>query len=105
MDKLPGLGDMGGMLKQLQQLQSDLKKAQKDLAKETVNAEAGSGAVKITVTGDQKVVDLQIDINLVDPGNVEKLSKLVQEAMNKALDASREMAKERLGPLSQGLNL
>lgn len=103
MDKLPGLGDMGGMLKQLRQMQEELVKAQKELAKETVTAEAGKGAVKVTVTGDQRVTDLQIDPALAN--DTRKLGQLVQEAMNKALDESRELAKKRLGPLSQGLNL
>ncbi len=104
MDKLPGLGDMGGMLKQLRQMQEELVKAQKELAKETVSAEAGKGAVKVTVTGDQRVTDLQIDSEAMN-GDARKLAQFLQEAMNKALDESRELAKKRLGPLSQGLNL
>jgi nucleoid-associated protein EbfC len=103
MDKLPGLGDMGGMLKQLRQMQEELVKAQKELAKETVIAEAGEGAVKVTVTGDQRVTDVTISSEI--NGDSDKLSELIQEAMNKALDESRELAKKRLGPLSQGLNL
>jgi DNA-binding YbaB/EbfC family protein len=102
MDKLPGLGDMGGMLKQLKQMQADLMKAQKELAKETVVGEAGKGAVKVTITGDQRVTNVEIDPAL-ESGDMKKLSVLLQEATNKALDASRELAKERLGPLSQGL--
>lgn len=105
MDKLPGLGDMGGMLKQLRQMQGELVKAQKELAKETVTAEAGKGAIKVTVTGDQRVTDLQIDPELMNASDMRKLSQLLQEAINKALDESRELAKNRLGPLSQGLNL
>ena len=105
MDKMPGLGDMGGMLKQLRQMQSELVKAQKELAKETVTAEAGQGAVKVTVSGDQHVTSLEIDPALFSAGDGEKLSQLVQEAMNKALDESRELAKKRLGPLASGLNV
>ena len=101
MDKLPNLGDMGGMLKQLRQMQAELVKAQKELAKETVSAEAGKGAVKVTVTGDQRVTDLEISADaLADSG---KLNQLLKEALNKALDESRDLAKKRLGPLSQGL--
>ncbi len=103
MDKMPGLGDMAGMLKQLKQMQSDLAKAQKELAKETVTAEAGKGAVKVTVTGDQRVTDVQIDAALVASGDAERLSELIQEAFNIALEDSREMAKKRLGPLASGL--
>jgi DNA-binding YbaB/EbfC family protein len=103
MDKLPGLGDMGGMLKQLKQMQADLMKAQKELAKETVIGEAGKGAVKVTVTGDQKATKIEFDSNMIDASDTRKLAELTKEAMNNALDASRELAKERLGPLSQGL--
>ena len=105
MDKMPGLGDMGGMLKQLRQMQSELVKAQKELAKETVTAEAGQGAVKVTVSGDQRVTSLEIDPALFSTGDSKKLSQLVQDAMNKALDDSRELAKKRLGPLASGLNV
>lgn len=105
MDKLPGLGDMGGMLKQLKQMQSDLVKAQKELAKETVIGEAGNGAVKVTITGDQKVTGIEIEPSLLVANDANKLNSLIKEAVNNALDASRELAKERLGPLSQGLSL
>ncbi|MCW5877049.1 MAG: YbaB/EbfC family nucleoid-associated protein [Anaerolineales bacterium] len=103
MDKLPGMGDMAGMLKQLRQMQGELAKAQKELARETVTAEAGRGAVQVTVTGDQRVTDLQIDPELLASGDAGQLSQLLQEAFNKALDESREMAKKRLGPLASGL--
>ena len=105
MDKMPGLGDMGGMLKQLRQMQGELVKAQKELAKETVTAEAGNGAVKVTVTGDQRVTSLEIDPASFSTSDIKKISQLVQEAMNKALDESRELAKKRLGPLTSGLNV
>ncbi|QYK50921.1 MAG: YbaB/EbfC family nucleoid-associated protein [Anaerolineales bacterium] len=101
MDKLPGLGDMGGMLKQLRQLQGDLVKAQKELAKETVTAEVADGAIKIVITGDQRLTSLEISPEAAaDP----KLAELLTEGFNDALEASRQMAKDRLGPLSQGLN-
>jgi hypothetical protein len=104
MDKMPGLGDMAGMLKQLRELQGELERAQKELTKTSVSAEAGDGAVKVTITGDQRVTGLEISPDLV-AGDAKRLSNLVQEAMNKALNDSRQMAKDRLGPLSAGLNL
>jgi DNA-binding YbaB/EbfC family protein len=105
MDKMPGLGDMAGMLKQLRQVQGELVKAQKELAKETVTGEAGKGAVKATVTGDQRVTALEIDPGLLSAGNSERLNQLILEALNNALNESREMAKKRLGPLTGGLGL
>lgn len=105
MDKMPNLGDMAGMLKQLRQMQGELAKAQKELANETVTGEAGKGAVRITVTGDQRVTDLQIDPSLIVEGDAKKLVQFIQEAANHALDESRELAKKRLGPLTGGLGM
>lgn len=102
---MTNLGDMAGMLKKLREMQGELAKAQKELAKETVTAEAGNGAVRVTVTGDQRVTSLEIDNTLINPGDTQKLAKLMQDAMNRALDDSREMAKKKLGPLSAGLGM
>lgn len=101
----PGLGDLGGMLKNLRNMQKDLVKVQKEMANESITAEAAGGAVKVTVTGDQRVTGLEIDASLLAAGDSQKLSRLLQEAMNQALDDSRKMAQERLGPLSSGLGL
>lgn len=105
MDKMPNLGDMAGMLKQLRQMQGELVKAQKELAKETVTGESGKGSVKVTVSGDQRVTALEIDPGLLSAGNAERLNQLLIEALNGALDESRELAKKRLGPLTGGLGL
>jgi len=104
-DDKPGLGDMAGMLKQLRQMQKDLETAQKELKQATVNAEAGDGAVKITVTGDQRVTALEISEALVAEGDAAKLSRLLQTAFNDALEKSRQMAKDHLGPMAANLNL
>lgn len=51
---------MGGMLKQLRQMQKDLVKAQKELAKESVIAEGEGGEIRVTISGDQRLTDLHI---------------------------------------------
>ena len=97
--------NMGGMLKQLRQMQKDLVKAQKELAKATVTSEVEGGQVRITVTGDQRVTELHIAPELIEAGEADTLAKLVQQAVNLALEDSRKMAQDRLGPLSSGLNI
>jgi DNA-binding protein YbaB len=52
---------MGGMMGQLQKLQEQIQETQAKLAEETVTATAGGGAVKITVTGDQRCRAVEID--------------------------------------------
>ena len=95
---------MPGMLKQLRKMQKDLVKAQKELAKESVIAEAEDGQIRVTISGDQKLTDLVISPDYFAASDVKKLSAALQSAFNQALDASRGLAKDRLGPLSQGMN-
>lgn len=97
--------NMGGMLKQLRQVQKDLLKAQKDLAIETVTAETKDSAVTVTITGDQRITELEISPELLAQSDAKKIGKLVQGVVNKALEDSRQLAQERLGPLSTGLDL
>ena len=93
----------GGMMKQIQQLQEQLLAAQDSLAEETVTATAGGGVVKVTVTGDQQVQSLEIDPVVLDDADVEMLQDLILLAINSAMEQSRELAAERLGPLTGGL--
>ena len=97
--------NMVGMLKQLREMQKDLVKAQKELTKETVSAEAGNGAVQVTITGDQKLTSLIIDADLLASNDAKKITSLTMEAINMALEESRKMAQDRLGPLTNGIGL
>lgn len=92
-----------GMMGQLQKLQEQLQQAQDQLALETVTYTAGGGAIKVVMTGDQRCQSIAIDAELLKDGDVEMVQDLVLAAVNGALDASRSLAAERLGPLSSGL--
>jgi hypothetical protein len=101
--KAPKGSGQGGMMQQLQKLQEQIQQAQEQLASETVTATVGGGAVKITVTGDQHCHAVRIDPALLAEADVEMLQDLLLTAFNAALDRSRELAAERLGPLAGGL--
>ncbi|RPI28273.1 MAG: YbaB/EbfC family nucleoid-associated protein [Chloroflexota bacterium] len=92
-----------GMMGQLQKLQEQLEMAQAQLAEELVSGTAGGGAVKVTVTGDQRCTGVEIDPELLKDGDVEMVQDMLLAAFNNALDASRNLAQERLGPLAGGL--
>ena len=98
-----GGGDGMGMMQQLQQLQEQMAIAQDALAEETVTATAGGGVVTSTVTGDQRVQSIEIAPDIFEDGDVEMLQDLILTAVNSALDQSRELTAERLGPLAGGL--
>jgi len=91
------------MMKQIQQLQEQLLAAQDSLAEETVTATAGGGVVKVTVTGDQQVQSIEIDPVILEDADVEMLQDLILSAINSAMEQSRDLAAERLGPLTGGL--
>ncbi len=91
------------MMQQVQQMQAEMHKAQEDLAKETVTASAGGGAVKATMTGGLELVELEIDPEVLDPEDVEMLQDLVLAAVNEALTSAQELASKRLGGITGGL--
>ena len=91
------------MMGQLQKLQEQVEQAQAQLAEETVSATAGGGAVKITVTGDQKCRSVEIDPEVLQDADAEMIGDMILTAFNSALEKSREMAAEKLGPLAGGL--
>jgi len=79
-------------------------KAQEALAEEQVTGSAGGGAVKVVVTGDQRVLSVSVDQALIEDGDVELIQDLFLTAINQGLEQSRSLAEEIMGPLAgQGL--
>jgi DNA-binding YbaB/EbfC family protein len=98
-----GGGQSGGKMQQFQRLQEQLEAAQARLAEQTVTASAGGGAIKVTMTGDQQCKSVVIAPELLKDVDAEMLQDLVLSAVNLALDQSRQLASESLGPLAGGL--
>lgn len=92
-----------GLMQQLQQMQAQALKAQSELAEEIVSGSAGGGALKVTITGDQRCTAVEIDPALLETADVDMLQDLVLTALNNALEESRQLALKRLGPLASGL--
>ena len=100
---MPKRQNVNKMMQQVQQMQQEMQQAQEELARETVTASAGGGAVKATMTGNLELVELQIDPEVLDPEDVEMLQDMVLAAVNEALTSSQEMASKRLGGITGGL--
>ena len=94
------MDDMKGMVQQLQDLQAKVKAAQEELANETVTGSAAGGKVKVILTGDQKCRGVEIAPELLKGGDAVKLQEWLMKSMNDALEASRQLAVKRLGPLA-----
>jgi DNA-binding YbaB/EbfC family protein len=93
------------MMRRLQQMQSSLAKAQKEIEEATVEASAGGGAVNVVVNGQPKLHSLKIAPEAVDPTDVEMLEDLIVAAVNEALEKMRALQAQRLGGLTSGLNI
>ncbi|MFC2055763.1 YbaB/EbfC family nucleoid-associated protein [Chloroflexota bacterium] len=91
------------MMGQLQKLQEQMQEIQAQLTEETVSSAAGGGAVTVTVTCDQRCQAIYIDPDMLQDVDAEMLQDMILTAVNSALDQSRELAAERMGPLTGGL--
>ena len=80
-----------------------LKKAQKELAKEIVEVEAGDGAVIIQINGEMKIVSVKIDSERVDTNNIAELEGWIKAAVRDGLKEAQDMAAEKMKPLMGGL--
>lgn len=99
-----GGGGMGGnMMLQIKKMQEQMEAAQAQLAVETVTASVGGGAIKITMTGDQHCKGVEIDPELLKDADAEMLQDLMLTGINQALDESRKLAEQKMGPMAGGL--
>jgi len=92
-------------MRQAQELQAKLAKAQQELSNVTLEASSGGGAVKVTIDGQQKLQSVKISPEVVNPDDVELLEDLVLTAVREAIAKSQEVAAQRLGGLTGGLKI
>jgi len=102
---MPQPPNFNKMMRQVQQMQADMAKAQEQLKEEVVEASAGGGMVTVKVSGDLEVKEIRIDPDAVDPEDVELLQDMVLAATNEALRSAQELANRKLGGLTGGLDL
>ena len=93
---------MAGFKDQMAMVQK-LRKAQKELANEIVEVEAGDGAVVIQFSGELKVVDVKIDPELIDLDDKAELEGWIKAAIRDGLNEAQKVAAEKMQPLMGGL--
>jgi len=99
----PGGFDMNALLRQAQQMQAEMAKAQEQLADEEVEASAGGGMVKVRMSGDLRLKGITIDPEVVDPDDADMLADLVTAAVNEAIRSAQELAASKMGGITGGL--
>ena len=102
---MKGMGNMGNLVKQAQQMQQRMLKMQEELAQRTVEASVGGGMVTVTVNGKSEVLRVKIEPQAVDPNDVEMLEDLMVAGVNEALRKAHDMMSEEMGKLTGGMKI
>ncbi len=97
-------GGLGNLMKQAQQMQENLRKAQEELAKVEVTGAAGGGLVQVTMTCRHDVRRVSIDASLMQDDK-EVLEDLIAAAVNDAVRKAEKTSQEKLAGLTAGFNL
>jgi DNA-binding YbaB/EbfC family protein len=106
--KSPAANNPNAMLAQVQKMQEEMALTQQALENEVIDVTAGGGAIKITISGHQRVSAIEIDPDLIDPEDPEMLTDLqdlLVAAVNQAIEQSQAMAAERMEGVSGGMGL
>jgi len=96
---------MNKFVRQAQELQAKLAKAQQELGNITLEASSGGGAITVTIDGQQNIQSVKISPEVVNPDDVELLEDLVLTAVREAIAKSQEAANQSLGGLTGGLKI
>jgi nucleoid-associated protein EbfC len=95
--------NMQAMLEQAQKMQQEMERVKQQVSQMRVSAESGGGLVKVTMSGDNKLVDMKISAEIVNPDDIEMLEDLVLAAVNKAADAAQSMVANEMGKVTNML--
>jgi len=97
-------GGLGNLMKQAQQMQADMQKAQQEIANLEVTGESGGGLVKVTMTGRHEARRVEIDDSLVGDDK-DMLEDLIAAAINDAAHKVESVTQERMSSVTSGMNL
>ncbi len=80
-----------------------VKKLQKELQREVITIEKGDGAVKVEITGEQKIKKIHIDPEYVDLDDIGELERWLEDAVKEAIQTSQKLAAEKMRPMMGAL--
>jgi len=95
----------GNMMKQAKIMQKKMLEIQEELKEMKFEASAGGGAVKVKVNGDQEVIEVKINQEMVDAGDLEMIEDMTMVAINDAIKQSKDEAKNKMASLTGGMNI
>jgi hypothetical protein len=94
---------LGGLMKQIQEMQSKMVQAQAELEEVKVTGTAGGGMVQATMNGKQELLEIKIEPDVIDPAEKEMLEELVVAAVAQAREKAVEAQQEKMSDVTGGL--
>lgn len=92
-------------MKQAARMQRDMEQIQNELAKRTVEATSGGGAVKVVAKCDGTIASVKIDPQALNPSDAQLLEDMILTAANQALTQAKDISNAEMGKVTAGFNL
>ncbi len=99
------MSSIGKLMKQAARMQQQMESVQAEVAKRTVEASSGGGAVKVTANGGGTITALRIDPQALNPADAQLLEDMILTAANQALTQARDLANAEMAKVTQGFSL
>lgn len=93
------------MMKQAKAMQKQMEEIQEELKNREFTASSGGGAVKVKVNGEQELLEIKLDKEIIDVNDIEMLEDIILVAVNDAINQSKNEAKTKMMGLTGGLNI
>jgi DNA-binding YbaB/EbfC family protein len=88
------------LMGKLKEMQEEMENARKRLEDLHVTAESGGGMVKVTATGNRKIIKIEVDPEIMDPADKEIMEDLITAAVNKAMEEAETRARDEISKVS-----
>lgn len=99
------MSSIGKLMKQAARMQQQVEQIQNELAKRTVEATSGGGAVKVVAKCDGSIASIKIDPQAINPADAQLLEDMLLTAANQALGQAKDISTEEMGKVTAGFNL
>ena len=97
--------NMNNLLKQAQQMQQKMSTLQKELEARELETSSGGGMIKVKINGNQEILDVTLNQECLDSGDVEMISEIIKVGINQAIKESQDMVSSAMSKITGGINI
>ncbi|MBS3766082.1 YbaB/EbfC family nucleoid-associated protein [Candidatus Bipolaricaulota bacterium] len=102
---MKGFGNINNIMQKAQEMQEELEEKKEELANKEVEATSGGGMVTVVANGNEEVIDINIEEEVIDPEDSEMLEDLILAAVNNAKEKAQELKEEEMGDIAGGMDI